>query len=200
MLTKFFKIYYGKGKIQGNRAFSLLETLVAISIFTTSILALMSIMTQGISNTGYAKKKIIASYLAQEGIEYMRNLRDTYVLYNSTSQNGWNAFNNKLSSAGCMGNNGCYFNADGLVYSDDSQPMIDITMTGCGSSCQTLLYDSTTGKYGYTTGVNSGYIRKIKVIAQPGPDETKISSTVYWTQGSGTYNMVFSESLFNWVE
>ena len=55
--------------------FTLVETLVAISIFTMSILALLVILTQGIANTNYAKHKITASYLAQEGIEYARNVR-----------------------------------------------------------------------------------------------------------------------------
>lgn len=73
--------------------FTLVETLVAISIFTMSILGLMSILASNISNTTYVKQKIAAEYLAQEGIEYVRNLRDTAVLYDSTSgQNGWDAF------------------------------------------------------------------------------------------------------------
>ena len=54
------------------RGFTLVEMLVAVSIFTASILALLGILAQGISNTGYAKRKMIASYLAQEGVEYMK--------------------------------------------------------------------------------------------------------------------------------
>src|SRR3989344_755955 len=61
--------------------FTLVETLIAVSIFSFSILALMAVLFQGISDTGYAKKKMIAGYLAQEGIEYIRNKRDYYVLY-----------------------------------------------------------------------------------------------------------------------
>jgi Tfp pilus assembly protein PilV len=73
--------------------FTLVETLVAISIFTMSILGLMSILASGISNTTYAKQKMVASYLAQEGIEYVRNLRDTSVLYDvAGAQHGWDAF------------------------------------------------------------------------------------------------------------
>lgn len=72
-----------------NRAFTLIETLVAISIFTMSILGLMSILASGISDINYAKNKITAAYIAQDGIEYIRNMRDTYVLY---SVNGWDNF------------------------------------------------------------------------------------------------------------
>lgn len=70
--------------------FTLVETLVSISIFTMSILGLMTVLSQGIVDIGYAKKKIMAGYLAQEGIEYVRNMRDTYVLY--TPLTGWGTF------------------------------------------------------------------------------------------------------------
>ena len=180
--------------------FTLVETLVAISIFTLSILALLSVLTQGIVNTNYAKSKIIASYLAQEGIEYIRNMRDTFVLYDPTSsQTGWNAFNTKLVNASCTAANGCYFDDQNLNYTNNAQPMAGIAVTACGASCPQLLYNGSTGKYGYASGSNSGFIRKTR-ITQVSANEVKISSTVYWTQGSGSYNIVFSESLFNWIE
>jgi hypothetical protein len=77
--------------------------------------------------------------------------------------------------------------------------MASITMTACASSCPLLLYDAATGKYGYASGVSSGFIRKIQ-MTPVSLNETKVLSTVYWTQGSGNYSIVFSESLFNWVE
>ena len=50
---------------QKNRAFTLVETLIALSIFSVSIIAMMSILGGGIANTNYAKNKMTASYLAQ---------------------------------------------------------------------------------------------------------------------------------------
>ncbi|MFH1201091.1 MAG: prepilin-type N-terminal cleavage/methylation domain-containing protein [bacterium] len=72
--------------------FTLVETLVAVSIFSMSILGLMSILASGISDTNYVKQKIAASYLAQEGIEYVRNIRDTNVISAVDGQTGWNTF------------------------------------------------------------------------------------------------------------
>jgi prepilin-type N-terminal cleavage/methylation domain-containing protein len=186
-----------------NKGFTLIETLIAISIFTTSIVALMSISSQGIKSTIYAKQKILATYLAQEGIEYVRNIRDTYVLYGFTSQAGWDAFNTKLSNASCMTVNGCYFNDASVDYASNNMPMTELTFVACTSSnCAngTLLYDSSTGKYGFTSGSNSKFSRQI-VVTQPNANETKMTSTIYWTNlPSSQQNVSFSESLFNWVE
>jgi type II secretory pathway pseudopilin PulG len=200
-----------------NRAFTLVETLVAISIFSMSVLGLLSILASGISNTSYAKQKIVATYLAQEGIEYIRNMRDTYVLYDSDGQTGWNNFNTKVaggvfhSVSICATTNGCYINADAstLNYTiPSSQAMTSITLPACtDSTCSNapLHYNSNTGIYGYTgvdgyAGVvSSGFSRKIQ-INQINANETEVFSTVYWTQGSGNYSVTFSEDLFNWVQ
>src|SRR3989338_1314568 len=76
-----------------NEGYTLVETLVAVSIFSVSILGLLVALSQGLADTGYAKKKIAAAYLAQEGIEYIRNMRDTFVIYDAVGpQEGWTAF------------------------------------------------------------------------------------------------------------
>jgi Tfp pilus assembly protein PilV len=188
-----------------HRGFTLLETLIAISIFTTSVLAMMSVLSKGIAQTNYAKTKMVASYLAQEGVEYMKNMRDTYVLYDATSsQNGWNGLANsfikKINDAGCQGANGCYFNDSTLNWTNNTQPMKDLTITSCSGTCLALSYNATTGKYSYT-GTPTSYVRKISVISPFGSsDAAKVTSTVTWTQGSGNYSITFSDVFYNWIE
>jgi prepilin-type N-terminal cleavage/methylation domain-containing protein len=172
-----------------NKGFTLVESLVAIAIFTTSILGLMIVLTKSISDTSYAKKKVGAEYLSQEGIEYIRNMRDTYIIPAATAQAGWDAFNTRLANSSCATSTGCYFNDS---FSDYNSAVI-----ACTGSCPELLYDSSTGKYGYS-GQSSGYVRRIKVVQTT--NETKVLSTVFWTQGSGTYSLTLSEVLFNWVD
>lgn len=180
--------------------FTLVETLVAVSIFTLSVLAMISVLGEGISDTGYARKKITAIYLAQEGIETIRNMRDTYVLY-SSGGSGWPQFRNKLITGGaqCDQPNGCYFDDQALNFTDPNQPITNIAVNPCGSNCPQLLFNSVNGEYNYTTGSNSGFIREIHANTVSG-DEMEISVTVFWTQESGTYSVTLSENLYNWVE
>ena len=83
-------------KQKNNKGFSLVEVLIAISIFTMTIVTMMSVIGGGIADVTYARQKMVASYLAQEGIEYIRNQRDSDVLGSiSTTGNGdagWSKF------------------------------------------------------------------------------------------------------------
>lgn len=76
-----------------SKGFTLVETLVAISIFTMSLLGIMSVLASNITNVSYARQKMTAIYLAQEGIEYARNVRDTDAITNGGSS-GWSTFTN----------------------------------------------------------------------------------------------------------
>ncbi len=179
-----------------NNGFTLVEALVGVAIFSVAILALMSVLASGIKDINYAKKKLVAEYLAQEGIEYVRNLRDSYVLYPNTGS--WEGFKNKLLLASCDDDEGCYFN--GLPIVDDD------TFFACGqssffneTSCLDLKYSTTTGAYDYNSPNTSGLVRKIQIIPnENNSEELTVVSTVYWAQGSGVYEVSLSATLFNW--
>lgn len=173
-------------KVNKNRGFTLVETLIAISIFSVSVVSMMSVLGNGISDTNYAKKKIIAGYLAQEGIEYIRNMRDTYILYTTVPGNSWNGFKAKLNP--CNPTNECRFDT---VFSHD--------VSVCNNPNDCKLYVSNGSYTTNTSGTDSGFTRKIWMTTV-GADEVKIYSAVSWVQGSGPVSITFSEDLFNWVE
>jgi len=188
---------FSKNKLKYNQGFSLVETLVAVLLFSVGVVTMLNVLAKGISDTGYAKQKISAEYMAQEGIELVRNIRDTHVLYSPSPQTGWNAFRASLGS--CNGK--CYINADNLFVVTPPMQITKIPVIACGQSCPTILYNSNNGKFGYTTGTSSGMLREIRVDPVAGTsDEIKITSTVFWNQGSGTYKVSFTENLYNWLE
>lgn len=77
---------------QNQKGFTLIETLVAITIFTIALVAMLSISGRGISDINISKNKLIANYLGDEAIEGVRALRDKYLLdanFNLFFRQGW---------------------------------------------------------------------------------------------------------------
>src|SRR3989344_424012 len=62
--------------------FTIIETLVAIAILLLSIIGPLTIAEKGLASAEAARQEITAFYLAQEAIEYVRNIRDTNALQN----------------------------------------------------------------------------------------------------------------------
>lgn len=176
--------------------FTLVETLVAISIFSVSILGLMTFLSDGISTTGYAKKKIISVYLAQEGIESVRNMRDSFIFSESPSRT-WTTFRARLGA--CNNNiepvnsNKCGFNNSLEVFDADY-------IFNCSSNPNDCKLYLNNGNYNTESlGVDSGFTRTIGIYTI-NQDEIKVFSTVSWTQNSIPYNITLTENLFNWTE
>ena len=187
-MIKIFKI---KKFRRINSGFTLVETLVAISIFSMSILGLLSVLASGITNTTYAKEKIIADYLAQEGIESIRNMRDSFVLY--PANGNWNSF--KAELAPCTSNIGCGF--DNSLSKMNQNFIFSCSNPNHPQVCKLYLNN---GNYNADlTGVDSGFVRKVWATTISA-DEIEIFSEVDWKQGSGNYKIIFSEDLFNWTE
>ncbi len=177
--------------------------MVALSIFSFSVLAVLVLLGTSISNVGYAEKKMTASYLAEEGIEFMRNMRDTFVLYDPDgAQKGWEKFNTSLNQCIFTNNNPnnpdkkCYFDNQGMFSTSTS--IIDIPYTPCNGSCQPMYYEPTNG-YGYSSGTITDYRRDV-FAEQITANETRVFSTVHWQQKSANFSVTFSEDLFNWVQ
>lgn len=173
-----------KIKNKKNTGFTLVETLVAISIFTISLIGIMSVLADGIASTNYAKRKVIATYLAQEGIEYIRNIRDTKVLYGNGDN--WSQFKAVLSECKNGTSKAC----------EIVQPPFNVK--NC-TDCKLYVKD---GNYGVSGagGEDSGFVRKVwrEIISED--EEIKIFSQVSWMQGSGEQTITFSENLMNWYE
>lgn len=171
--------------------FTLVEVLVALFIFSISILAIMAVLSKGISDISVVKKKITAEYLAQEGIELMRNIRDSNIIEDPSG--GWTSF--MTGMANCQNaNNTCYIDNSSLNNLDNSN------IIQCGGSCLELYYDN--GRYSSSGSTASGFTREVWVDIVGGvgsSNEIEIFSKVSWDTGSGTHSITFSENLFNWL-
>lgn len=152
------------------KGFTLLEVIIAIFILTVGIAGAYTLITQTISSAAISEERLIAAYLAQEGIEIGRNIRDGNWLEGAT----WNT-----GLTGCS--TGC--EAD----FDDSSLV--------ASASRYLKIDG--GFYNYDSGTNTKFKRKITIIPE-GTDILKVSVLVEWQERGRTHQLSAQENLYNW--
>lgn len=140
--------------------FTLLETLFAILIFSAALISLMAISSKGISATNQVKNETTAFYLAQEGLEVVRNVRDSN--FNASGGVLWNTLINQCEGTSCE----VVYN--GLV------PSI--------STCQQCeVFQNAAGYYVNGTGTPTGFFREITLTPQgTTQDEYLVTSKVRW--------------------
>src|SRR3989338_21243 len=80
-----------KNNKRTKNGFTLVETFVAIFILTFSIAGPVTIAQKGLSSSFFAKDRIIAAYLAQDVVEWIREARDTIALqgYDENPATAW---------------------------------------------------------------------------------------------------------------
>ncbi len=68
--------------LKNQKGFTIIETLVAITILMISIAGPLTIAQKSLMAAIYAKDQVTASYLAQDLMEDIKNNRDNYILSN----------------------------------------------------------------------------------------------------------------------
>ncbi len=173
--------------------FTLIETLVALAIFAFSITALISITATGVFNTNFVKNKFTASYLAMEGAELVRNIRDTAFINNRT----WSAIIADSSVlANCYDQNFCYIDGEEFVAIPEA--------VLCSGNCPSLNYRQSRASFNYSPvdgdNLESIFTRTINIKPVPfAPESFRVVSSVEWLQGSEIRKVEYSYDLFNWA-
>lgn len=175
-----------------HRGFTLIELLVSFAILTTGVSAAMGLIAQSLKSSTYIKNELIASYLTVEGIELIRNHRDSNSLKGSNWMSGLN--NCAADSDGCMVN------------------PIDGKISSCGGKCDPLNYetDINSALYGMfnhegktSTNAATIFTRKItisKAVDFPNQDEREIVSEVKWNDRYGAHEFTLRNHIFDWIE
>lgn len=188
-------------KLKVSKGFTLVESLVAISVFTVGVSAAIFVITQSINVSARTKNKIIAAYLAQEGIEVARSVRDRNWLAGKDSN---------VSGTTCQNEGTCWIN--GINDSDGANNLIK---SGCvqydsnylllpNPDCNTkpnLIFDSLSGYYIMNSSA-SQFQRTVTTEFIPqdtpsvgDPERLKVTSAVV----CGTScSVVLEEYLYNW--
>jgi len=172
------------------RGFTLIETMVAISLMTVAIIAPMSLTAQSLSSAYYARDQVTAYYLAQEAIESVRSIRDSQILQIAKSTN---ASSINLFGTIPLGNRPFTIDAT----KNDASQAISLCSSG---TCPPLQTNGTL--YGYQSGwTNTNFTRTVTAAFIAGTqDEIRVSVTVSWqTEGIQTKSFTLSSDMYRWV-
>jgi prepilin-type N-terminal cleavage/methylation domain-containing protein len=159
------------------RGFTLVETLVAITILLVVIVGPMTIAQKGMQSAYYAGDQTTAIYLAQEAIEHIQKLRDEVALVSFEDyRDGTNddvqntrSWHTNLDSD-CKDGVGCDINFATGAFRD------------CGSNeCRLNEQTTVTDRiYGYGAGSASPYTRVIRVGGIDAQGGVSVSVQVSW--------------------
>jgi prepilin-type N-terminal cleavage/methylation domain-containing protein len=181
-------------KVLRTKGFTLVETLVAVTIFTVSLTALVAVTSRGVFDTNFSKNKITATYLAQEGIELVRNIRD------SRSIQGADFIS--ISGELCSGGD-CQIEIEPLDPYGGVYDCGDAGQLDPDSGCSFLLYDELSGFYTYAVspGVESSiFSRRISLEPVAEGQGLVVRSEVFWRQGDSLRDVAYTEVLYDWID
>jgi prepilin-type N-terminal cleavage/methylation domain-containing protein len=201
------------------KGFTLIETLVAISILMIAILPPMELTMESLSAAYYARDQVTASNLAQEAIEVIRSVRDSNILQIAEGNPNIDIFNGiPLSTSGTL----LPFTVDSTVIAANA--LVECVKSGSQFECPPLQTNGNVYAYGcssYSTNTNSDglnqwdvtdcgsssqwtdtiFTRSVIVTqANTNPDELKVSVTVTWREGAyqnQTYTI--NDDLYRWI-
>lgn len=170
--------------------FTLIETLVGISILLVSVVGPLTIAYQGVSLSLIARDQIVASLLAQEGMEFVRFRIGTNNNLGSVGNHliaTTTAYTTEYNLSDCSGQS-CTVN----VFTN--------TTASCGGTCPYLKYNSATGEYNYTAGDDTFFRRSIRIdhAGGPGDVEFQVESKVEWGRPDNVRSIVLKEVIMDW--
>lgn len=160
------------GQSFSRAGFTLIEVLVALFIFGVASTATSYVLVTNINSAFFVKDSYIASGLAQEGIEVVRNLRD---------QDGF--LNNPFGTSIPDGTYRVQWSSLSLIALGGNPPLRE---------------DTTTGFFSYYTGTNTIFTRTLVITTVVPAVEKKVVVNVNWTERGVLKTLSAEEHLFNW--
>lgn len=176
------------------RGFTLIETLVAITLITIGMLGPFQVVQKALAASYAARDQLIASSLAEEALEFTRSVRDRNYLYNAahpSTPRSWFYGMDGTGGANCTGVRTCVV--------DPTQNTI-AACSGSASTCPVLNLSSTKI---YTQASPSGSaptrFKRSITLTSVSATEMTVSVTVSWQTGTVPYSVTVIDSLHDWL-
>ena len=177
------------------RGFTIVETLIAIAVLLLSATAPLSLAERSLASAQAAEQEVTAFYLAQEAIEFVRNLRDE----NALAGRGGTEWLRGLSE--CLRSEGC-----GIDPTAPSGSRI-VQCSSANDNCALFQYtgavnDRLRGLYGHrqTSGWSRSALARRVFIREITRDvEAEVLVRMEWTAGAlGERSIEVRGNFLNW--
>ncbi|HDZ54784.1 MAG TPA: prepilin-type N-terminal cleavage/methylation domain-containing protein [Candidatus Nealsonbacteria bacterium] len=165
-----------------NKGFTLLEVIIAIVLVLVGITGTFVLITKTMGVMAISSSRLIAAYLSQEGIEIVRNIRDTNWIEQSAGSNSWDE-----GLTGCS--TGC---AADYTYTATEDPDLLLVPP------ESFLKISVTGIYSYNPADTDTKFKRGITIVPNGSDILEVTVLVEWKEKGKTYSHTAQENLYNW--
>lgn len=150
----------------------LIESIVAITIVIVGLLGIFALLSRSLSLNRVVADRFVASYLAAEGIEIVKNIADDNIL----AGRPWNA---GLASG---------------EYEADYRSASLEPATG-----RRIRITNGTGAYGYAEAEPTAMVRTITIGNSPDGERLSVGSRVAWTtRGGGKFSIDTQTFLYHW--
>ncbi len=173
---------------KNNKGFSLMELIVVIFVLATGLLGVLSLATNNLNTQKNNQDRLIASQLAQEGLELVRNIRDSNWANAGTTGDDWDEY----LTDGSPGEDHYYIDYSGINDCSGSCDSDDIKLyiKNNGSYESFYSHDSSDASF-------SGFTREI-IIDDSSSDDLLISCVVTWQTGTKSFEYKADTKIYNW--
>ena len=175
-----------KLKSGNDSGFTLVETMVAISLLLLILIAAFSVSQSSIQSSIHARDQVVASFLLQEQIEYIKNVKDSNTL------GGGEVF---------------WLSGLEICFSDQGAgcaiDVVDATVVDCNASVCRLYKNNSTDDLGiYSPTEHTGWsesIYSLLVSINVSDDIATIVTTISWEDPRAQDREIsFTQRMYNW--
>jgi len=148
--------------------FSMIGVIVALFVTSIALVSILGLATASLKSTETSQMKLVASGLAQEGIEIVRDMRKANLDWDN-----WYA---------------AVVSGDYLIQYDSNSP---------SAYSDTPLLINSDGLYQYDTGTNTSFYRKI-TLTKLSSNQVKVLVEVKWLIKNNWNYLIIEDRLWNW--
>jgi hypothetical protein len=157
------------------KGFSLLGVIIALFVTSVGLVTILSLANISLKGASLAKTRLIASGLAQEGVEIVRDIRKANLEWSD-----WEWYSGAIATSTTQSYRVQYNNSSLMSFSETP-----------------LKLDTSTGLYQYDSGDNSPFYRKV-TLTKNSYREVKVVVEVKWRLKGQWHYLTVEDRLWNW--